>query len=229
MVRREFASNPLTELGAATAVDIARFDPPENFVRTAYRAGEGRQLERDFEFLRGRKVERLIVRDPYLFHSKDARRSFEVWLAVWKGVHGDMPAAVQLHFAEETNMQKRQICEAVIRSFRSRLPMLGIPQAKLHTARMHGGQDFHDRRIEFTILEPTTTPALKKRGAAKLVSPAQTKKRITVELSGGVYRLVSEEKEWKSGTINSTTSQPDSLYLTQWLNFNKGTKTLTGP
>ena len=32
----------------------------------AYRAGERRQLDRDFEFLRGRKVERIVVSDPYL-------------------------------------------------------------------------------------------------------------------------------------------------------------------
>jgi hypothetical protein len=195
MVRRELASDPLTQLGAATAVDIARFDPPESFAAPPIGPAEGRQLERDFEFLRGRKVERLIVRDPYLFHFEDARRSFEILLAILKGVFGDMPAAVQLHFAEETNLQKRQICEAVMRGFRSRLPVLGIPEAKFHGARMRGGQDFHDRRIEFTIVEPSTNPMLKKRGVEKSASPAQAKKRITVELSGGIDRLVSEEKE----------------------------------
>ena len=194
IVRRDVASNPLAELGSATKVEIARFEAPENFHRTAYRAGERRQLDRDFEFLRGRKVERIVVSDPYLFHSEDACRSFETLLASWKTVLGELPMAVQLNFAEDHNLQKRQVCEAVVRALRSRLSALGIPEAKFYAARTRGGQDFHDRRIEFTITETNAAPTLKKRGALKS-APAESKRKITVELSGGVYRLVAEEKE----------------------------------
>jgi hypothetical protein len=58
--------------------------------------------------------------------------------------------------------------------------------------RKRSGADFHDRRIEFTMTEVGKT-SLGTRGSAKKGSIKKLK--AVVELSGGILRLVSTEKE----------------------------------
>ena len=52
--------------------------------------------------------------------------------------------------------------------------------------------DFHDRRIEFTLIEPAKNTLRKREGTNKETTQ---KVKAIVELSGGILRLVSPDKE----------------------------------
>jgi hypothetical protein len=196
MVRRDLKSSPLEAL-PAVAVDVTKLDSPAKFHRTPYRAGERRDLARDFAFLERGGLTGIVVRDPYLFHSPDSAAALEMLLRLWTTLVPEkvLPAAVQFCYAEDSQLHKRQLTEEVVRAFRKQLQSLAIPQASTVPNASRRGQDFHDRRIDFHFSRPSDTPQLRKRGSKKTAAGSEKKSRITVELSGGVYRLVAQDKE----------------------------------
>ena len=56
-------------------------------------------------------------------------------------------------------------------------------------------RDFHDRRIEFFLTVDSPMPVRRTRCIAAATTSAPKLQRIVVELSGGIYRLVTPGKE----------------------------------
>ena len=56
-------------------------------------------------------------------------------------------------------------------------------------------RDFHDRRIEFILTGESTIPVRRTRRGATAAPTSSNSQRILVELSGGIYRLVTPGKE----------------------------------
>jgi len=174
-------------------IEPTRLDAPDNIHRVEYRAGQVRHLERDFDFLRAKSVESILVRDPYLFHSTESVDALESILKTWSQIIPGLPESLTFQYWEETRLTDALRVESLVRDFKNvKLPALQIEKARIVALRKRSGADFHDRRIEFTVIE-VGKPALGKRGIAK----KETVKRLKaiVELSGGILRLVSTEKE----------------------------------
>jgi ribosomal protein S27E len=174
-------------------IEPTRLDAPDNIHRVEYRAGQVLHLERDFDFLRAKSVESILVRDPYLFHSTESVDALESILKTWSQIIPGLPESLTFQYWEETRLTDALRVESLVRDFKNvRLPALQIEKARIVALRKRSGADFHDRRIEFTVIE-VGKPALGKRGIAK----KETVKRLKaiVELSGGILRLVSTEKE----------------------------------
>lgn len=190
---REATANPLTAAVGAATLDAGTFDPPPNIHRTEYRIGQARNLATDFAFLGGKKIDNILVRDPYLFHSADAVQALETLVAVWAKLIPVLPESICFQHAEERRLDQLREVEAFVSSFKSRLPTLGIPKARIIALRRQAVADFHDRRIEFTLLEAGGS-VLARRGAPKR-EPQLKRTKVVVDLSGGILRLVSPEKE----------------------------------
>lgn len=162
--------------------------PPPSFYRREYATGQARELKSDFDFLRGQKVLSILIRDPYATADSKAVEAcmelFDVWKSLWDG---DAPT-VTVQYLEGWKDHERQEREDGARLLRHRLKeTLRMPRdPQVFALRENRGRDFHDRRIEFTLedLLPKSSKASK---------PAF--RRIAVELSGGLLRLVSRDKE----------------------------------
>jgi hypothetical protein len=72
---RSTTESPLKSVEGAKVVEATKLDPPANIQRKEYAAGQARDLRQDFAFLAAKKIENILVRDPYLFHSAEAIES----------------------------------------------------------------------------------------------------------------------------------------------------------
>jgi hypothetical protein len=194
LVQSDLGEDPIKSAFAhCDPIEPARLDAPDNIHRIEYRAGQLRHLEQDFDFLNGKSVESILVRDPYLFHSTESVDALESILKTWSQIIPGLRASLTFQYWEETRLPDALRVESLVRDFKNvRFPALHIEKGRIVALRKRSGADFHDRRIEFTVTE-VGKPALEKRGSAK----KETIKRLKaiVELSGGILRLVSTEKE----------------------------------
>ena len=190
---RSTTERPLKSVEGAKVIEATKLEPPANIHRKEYAAGQARDLRQDFAFLAGKKIENILVRDPYLFHSAEAIESLSQLVRLWGDILGKLPESICFQYAEEKRLDQARIVETFVSSFKADLIDLGIPKARIIALRRQAVADFHDRRIEFTVLETGGT-ALAQRGAARR-EPPRTRSKTVVEISGGILRLVSKEKE----------------------------------
>ena len=194
LVKSDLDEDPLkSAFGTYDPIEPAKLDAPDNIHRVEYRVGQPRNLVQDFEFLKGKKVDSILIRDPYLFHSTESVDALETVLKLWFQIIPGLPESLTFQYWEETRLADAQRVEGIVGNFKNvRLPALEIAKARIIPLRKRSGADFHDRRIEFSLIEPGKT-TLGRRGSAKKETTKKVK--AIVELSGGILRLVSPDKE----------------------------------
>ena len=194
LVKADLDEDPIkSAFGTCDPIEPAQLDAPDNIHRVEYRVGQPRNLVRDFEFLKGKKVDSILIRDPYLFHSTESVDALETVLKLWSQTISGLPESMTFQYWEETRLPDAQRVEGFVHNFKNvRMPALKIEKARIIPLRKRSVADFHDRRIEFTLIEAGKT-TLGKRGGTKKETTKKVK--AIVELSGGILRLVSPDKE----------------------------------
>jgi hypothetical protein len=198
LVQSDLGEDPIKSAFAhCNPIELTRIDAPDNIHRVEYRAGQVRHLERNFDFLRGKSVENILVRDPYLFHSTEFVDALESILKTWSQIIPGLPELLTSSFGEKPDCLMRCVSKtsSVI------LNTWGYLRSESKSSHYRAAEEVGCRfprstiaasSIEFTVTE-VGKPALGKRGIGK----KETVKRLKaiVELSGGILRLVSIEKE----------------------------------
>jgi hypothetical protein len=85
-------------------------------------------------------------------------------LKLWSQTISGLPESVTFQYWEETRLPDAQRVEGIVHNFKNvRMPALKIEKARIIPLRKRSVADFHDRRIEFTLIEAGKT-TLGKRG-----------------------------------------------------------------
>jgi hypothetical protein len=180
LVKANLDEDPIkSAFGSCDPIEPAQLDAPDNIHRVEYRVGQPRSLVQDFEFLKGKKVDSILIRDPYLFHSTESVDALETVLKLWSQTISGLPESVTFQYWEETRLPDAQRVEGIVHNFKNvRMPALKIEKARIIPLRKRSVADFHDRRIEFTLIEAGKT-TLGKRGGTKKETTKKVKARLS--------------------------------------------------
>jgi ATP-dependent helicase YprA (DUF1998 family) len=182
-------------LAGSEALSPLKVEPPKDLYRKEYTSGAARNLEQDFWFLKDARVDNLLIRDPYITASEDAlaalKEIFDVWKKLWKAP----PKNITVQYASSPDIESKLLREVVASLTRQFLSTITNSKPTVFELPKLKNRDFHDRRIEFR-LELETQPVPVKKTKKNSSSPASPKfQRFVVELSGGIYRLMTPTKE----------------------------------
>ena len=182
---------------ATELLPAEKVQPPQALYRKEYSSSAVRKLEEDFAFLKDACVERIVISDPYVTANESAfvalQRLIGVWGKLWKAV----PKAFTVQYGQALDFQDRKLREEVAQKIRQFLAGLADPSPSIMVFELPRlrDRDFHDRRIEFFLSVDAPFPVRRTRRVAIAGTPACKSQRIVVELSGGIYRLVTPGKE----------------------------------
>jgi hypothetical protein len=153
-------------------------------------------LEADFDFLRGASVDRLLISDPYVTTNDSAFESLKSLFGIWNRLWKQPPKAITVQYSQAVEFQDRRLREQIAQKTREFLCSLSSPSPEVMVFELPRlrNRDFHDRRIEFNLSVGTSFPLKRIRRAAGAAQSNGTQ-RVVVELSGGIYRLMTVEKE----------------------------------
>ncbi len=190
---------PATDLNAiqkATELLTAeKVQPPQALYRKEYAPNSVRQLETDFAFLKDACVEKILISDPYITANEAALEAFQqlikIFGTLWKGV----PKAITVQYGQTHEVQETRIRELIAGKMRKILLDLGATDSMVFQLPRLRDRDFHDRRIEFFLKVDAPMPVRRTRRVAATAPASGKLQRIVVELSGGIYRLVTPGKE----------------------------------
>ena len=169
--------------------------PPQALYRKEYSSNSVRQLNEDFAFLKDACVERILISDPYITANESAlealQQLIEIWVPLWKAV----PKAITVQYGQTLEVQEMRNRELIAGRMRKYLIDLGASNSMVFQLPRLRDRDFHDRRIEFILTGESTIPVRRTRRGATAAPTSSNSQRILVELSGGIYRLVTPGKE----------------------------------
>ncbi len=173
-------------------IPAQKIQPPAAFYRREYTPGSSRKLDQDFSFLKGTKIERIIISDPYITADQDALASLKGLFGVMEKLWASPPKVIKVQYAQSSKLAEQELRKqiaALTRTFLSSVnPTAEIDVFELSRVR---ARDFHDRRIEFAIVDENAPTVRRSK-----TGPAAVKTlRVVVELSGGIYRLMTTDKE----------------------------------
>lgn len=163
-----------------------------NFQRIHYKSNEPRNLPRDFEFLRDRSVSKIEIHDPWISVNPQSVASceelFEVWCKLWENppqtiVIRSSQKGENQHLRRQGEMQLNKLAKDFVRESGS-----GFAKNMPHSR----PADFHDRKILF---EFENKKKVSSRSRTKTAPAKMSPDTITVELSGGIDRLMNERFE----------------------------------
>ena len=171
-------------------------EPPQNSIRTEYMPNAVRKLEEDFSFLRDATVERILISDPYITANEAAFDAFQKIVGIWGKLWSAVPKAITVQYAQAPDAQETRTRETIAAKMRVFLMDLGAVDSMVFQLPRLRDRDFHDRRIEFLLkVDAPTTERRTRRVAAAAGGAGNKSQRIVVELSGGIFRLVTPGKE----------------------------------
>lgn len=171
--------------------------PPEALYRREYSSNSMRKFEEDFAFLKDACVEKVFISDPYITANEAAlsalQQLFSVWAKLWK----ESPKSITVQYGQTMDFQDRKIRDQIAQKTRHFLETLASPPASIMVFELPRlrDRDFHDRRIEFHLSVDAPIPVRRTRRVASANTPGRKLQRVVVELSGGIYRLVTPGKE----------------------------------
>jgi len=182
---------------ASELLPAEKVQPPQALYRKEYSASTVRNLEVDFAFLKDACVERILISDPYITANEAALMALQQLVGVWGKLWKAVPKAITVQYGQAVEFQDRKLREQVAQKTRQFLGGLDTPSPAIMVFELPRlrNRDFHDRRIEFTLSVDAPIPVRRTRRLAPAASPTRKTQRIVVELSGGVYRLVTPGKE----------------------------------
>lgn len=183
-----------------------KVQPPQALYRKEYSSNSVRQLEEDFGFLKDASVERILISDPYITANEAALAALQQLIGVWGTLWKAVPKAITVQYGQAVEFQDRKLREQVAQKTRQFLEGLATPHPTVMVFELPRlrDRDFHDRRIEFLVSIDGPVPVRRTRRAAASATPARQSQRIVVELSGGIYRLVTPGKECRLYRIIET-------------------------
>ena len=204
---RALSATELAAIQNATQLFPAEnVQPPQALYRKEYSSNAVRNLEEDFAFLKDACVERILISDPYITANEAAlmalRQMVGVFGKLWKAV----PKAITVQYGQAIEFQDRKIREQIAQKTRKFLEGLAKPSPAIMVFELPRlrDRDFHDRRIEFLLSVDAPIPVRRTRRIATAATPARKLQRVVVELSGGIYRLVTPGKECRLYRIIET-------------------------
>jgi hypothetical protein len=182
---------------ASELVSAESVQPPQALYRREYSPNAPRKLEEDFAFLKDASVEKILISDPYITANEAALAALEhlvgIWAKLWKAV----PKSITVQYGQTTDYQDRKLREQVSLKTRHFLEGLATPPPSIMVFELPRlrDRDFHDRRIEFHLLVDAPISVRRTRRVTTQATSGQKLQRVVVELSGGIYRLVTLTKE----------------------------------
>ncbi len=182
---------------ASEVLSADKVQPPQALYRREYSSDAIRKLDEDFSFLKEACVDRVLISDPYITANEEAlaalRQLVGVWGKLWKGV----PKAITVQYGQAVDFQERKLRDQVALKTRQFLSGLASPSPTVMVFELPRlrNRDFHDRRIEFTLTVDAPLPMRRTRRSPSANKAALGVQRVVVELSGGIYRLVTPGKE----------------------------------
>jgi hypothetical protein len=194
---RALATKDLATIETASELLPAKtVEPPQNSIRTEYTPNAVRKLEEDFSFLRNATVERILISDPYITANEAAFDAFQKIVGIWGKLWSAVPKAITVQYAQAPDAQETRTRETIAAKMRVFLMDLGAVDSMVFQLPRLRDRDFHDRRIEFLLkVDAPTTERRTRRVAAAVGGAGNKSQRIVVELSGGIFRLVTPGKE----------------------------------
>jgi hypothetical protein len=180
---------------ASELLPAEKVQPPQALYRKEYSSNSVRQLEEDFAFLKDACVQKVLISDPYITANEAALAAFEQLLGIWMELWKAVPKAVTVQYGQALELQETRTREFIAGKMRKFLLDLGASDSMVFQVPRLRGRDFHDRRIEFFLAVESPIPVRRTRRVATATTPARKSQRIVVELSGGIYRLVTPGKE----------------------------------
>jgi len=177
---------------------IEKVEPPSALYRREYLSNAPRKLDEDFAFLREARVERILISDPYITANEGAFQALQDLVGIWRKLWSQSPKAITVQYGHVGDFRDQPLHNQIAQQVRQFLQGLSdpVPDVNVFELPRLRSRDFHDRRIEFslTVEHPAATaPRRTRRLAAPAVAAKQ--QRVVVELSGGIYRLMTKEKE----------------------------------
>lgn len=147
---------------------------PSELTLHEYRAGESRDLKRDFGFCQGQSFALLRIEDPFVLKTDWQYKSLQRFLGEMEKLWAKRPAKIELKTRDERTDEQ----DSIIADFEHHLKAKGIA-FEVRTVTSWGPRrtDFHDRRI---IFQPDA---------------ANPRRRVTVLLTGGVDRYLNDRVE----------------------------------
>ncbi len=178
---------------ACEMLPAEKVQPPQKLYRKQYSADSARQLQEDFAFLKDASVEKVLISDPYITANEAALAAFKELIGIWGNLWKAVPKAVTVQYGQALEIQETRARELIAGKMRKFLLDLGASASMVFQVPRLRGKDFHDRRIEFFLAVDAPIPVRRTRRAA--TTTTRKSQRIVVELSGGIYRLVTPGKE----------------------------------
>ena len=171
--------------------------PPEALYRKEYSPNAVRDFEEDFAFLKDADVEKILISDPYITANEAALAALEEIVGVWAKLWKSVPKAITVQYGQTNDFTDRKLREQVAQKMRQFLGGLANPAPAIMVFELPRlrDRDFHDRRIEFHLSVEAPMPVRRTRRVATSGTTSRKIQRVVVELSGGIYRLVTPGKE----------------------------------
>ena len=172
-----------------------KVQPAQALYRKEYSSNSIRQLEEDFAFLKDACVEKVLVSDPYITANEAALVAFQQLISILGKLWKTVPKAITVQYGQTHDMQETKVRELIAGKMRQFLLDLGAGDSMVFQLPRLRSRDFHDRRIEFFLAVDAPIPVRRTRRVEAAATSARKLQRIVVELSGGIYRLVTPDKE----------------------------------
>lgn len=144
---------------------------PSNLVLREYRAGQAREIEKDFAFCRGQVFASIRVEDPYVLASDWQSQSLIRFLEVLAGLSQAWPKKLEIKTVDGNDVSR--IMAEVDRKLKAHGVVTDVRRV---STRGPNRVDFHDRRVVFRP-DPKGT------------------KHVTVLLTGGIDRYLDQRSE----------------------------------
>jgi ATP-dependent helicase YprA (DUF1998 family) len=183
-----------------------KVQPPQALHRKEYSVNSIRKLEEDFDFLKDACVERILISDPYITANEAALMALQQLVCIWGKLWKAVPKAITVQYGQAIEFQDRKLREQVAQKTRQFLEGLSTPSPTIMVFELPRlrNRDFHDRRIDFLLSVDAPIPVRRTRRVATAATPDRKLQRIVVEISGGIYRLVTPDKECRLYRIIET-------------------------
>jgi len=172
----------LTAVPPQRSIDANTLVPPAGIYRRHYNVNDPRDLTVDFAFLQGRQVKRIRIEDTYLLARYEYLNPFSQFLQILSGIWGGGPDKISIHCnppqgdysLRDDILGNRPAFKQAIRQILT----LSDDAVEFDFTPRRPGMDAHDRLIRFDLVDQ---------------NDPQRIQTITVELSGGVIRLLQPQ------------------------------------
>jgi hypothetical protein len=174
----DLAEGELSKLRAGwEEIKVAAPAKPSDLTLREYRAGEPRDLKRDFAFCHEQAFALLQIEDPFAIKTEWQYRSLRRLLGELSRLWQKWPTKIEIKTRDEGGREQAELIEDLEEFLKSHGVMLTTRRISAVAAYGARRPDFHDRRLVFYS------------------DPANARRRVTVLLTGGIDRYLNDRVE----------------------------------